>query len=458
MVLATVVLLGAIGPAAAATGAATAQPTADTITDGTASAAIQQANCSPPTTATDATGTEVTVEAEPESVVTLSPSAAQTMWEIGAREKVVGLTKYASYLDGAETRTNVSGAGLQYASVEAVVGLEPDLVLAPNVVPNETVESLRSAGLTVFKFGFAGSIEDVTEKTRLTGELVGACEGANRIADTMDSQVESIREAVGNESTPRTLYLLGGGYVAGNNTFIGSMIETAGGSNLAANASIEGYKQISDEVVAQRDPEWLVVSSPMAIPNGTPWADTTAIQENQTIVVNNSYVNQPAPRVVSPLTEIARQLHPDAIEAANLTESAIGPANLTSANATAATTATDGGNATADANETAAAMTTTAEATAETTMAETTTEETTGDATTTDEATGDATPTDTGNATMTTDEATTAAADDTTETAATADGGNATTTSSGNGPGFGPVVAVVAVLAATLLAAGRHGL
>ncbi|EMA47549.1 PGF-CTERM-anchored ABC transporter substrate-binding protein [Halococcus saccharolyticus] len=441
MILAAVVLLSAVGPAAATTSAATAGTTTERI-GGPTAPDVQQATCSFPTTATDATGTEITVEDEPESVVTLSPSAAQTMWEIGAREKVVGLTKYASYLEGAETRTNVSGAGQQYANVEAVVGLEPDLVLAPNVIPNETVESLRSAGLTVFKFGFAGSIEDVSEKTRLTGELVGACEGANRIADTMDSHVESIRNAVANESRPQTLYLLGGGYVAGNNTFIGSMIETAGGTNLAANASIEGYKQISDEVIAQRDPEWLVVSSPTAIPNGTPWADTTAIQENQTIVVNNSYVNQPAPRVMLPLMEMARQLHPDAIEGANLTDSAIGPANLTAANATAA--ATDGGNTTAtDSNETIDGNETAAGATDGTTMTESTADGTTGDTTSTE--TGDAT----------TEEAT-ATADDA-GAATTGDSGNATTTSSGSGPGFGPAVAVIAVLAGTLLVVGRNG-
>ena len=436
MLCAAVVLIGAVGPAAAGVG--TAGATAETATDATASAAVQQPNCSFPTTATDATGTDVTVEAEPESVVTLSPSAAQTMWEIGAREKVVGLTQYATYLDGAESRTNVSGAGRQYVNVEAVVGLEPDLVLAPNVVSNETVESLRSAGLTVFKFGFAGSIEDVTGKTRLTGGLVGACDAANRTADAMETRVETIRETVGNESTPRTLYLLGGGFVAGNNTFIGSVIEAAGGENLAASAGIEGYKEISDEVVAQRDPEWLVVSSPAVVPDGAPWADTTAVQRNRTVVVNNSYINEPAPRVVLPLTAIARQLHPDAMAAANLTNAAIGPANRTStttADGETTTAATDGG-------ETTAA--TTAGMTAETTMVGTAAGGTAVD--TTPRGTDDAT---------TTDETTAAPADGDAETATAGDGGNATTTSSGDGPGFGAAIAVVAVLAGTLLATRR---
>jgi len=57
-----------------------------------------------PLTLTDATGTEVTLEERPERVTTTNPSAAQVMWELDAQEQVVGLTQFAHYLDGAESR------------------------------------------------------------------------------------------------------------------------------------------------------------------------------------------------------------------------------------------------------------------------------------------------------------------------------------------------------------------
>jgi iron complex transport system substrate-binding protein len=87
-----------------------------------ATAVAQSNECSFPVERADATGTEVTIAEEPasESVVTLNPSAAQTMWEIGAQETVVGVTKHAMNLPGAESKTNIS-SNEQTISNEEVV-------------------------------------------------------------------------------------------------------------------------------------------------------------------------------------------------------------------------------------------------------------------------------------------------------------------------------------------------
>lgn len=428
IVLVFAVVMAGIGPAAAmgTTTPATAAVSAS-IADGPVMAQTDAGgNCSFPVTATDATGTMVTIENEPQRIVTLAPSAAQTLWEIGAREKVVGVSQYASYLEGTETLTVVS-SGMTY-NIEEIVGLEPDLVLAPYIISNQTVKKLRSAGVTVFKFEAAESIEDVYEKTRLIGRLVGACEGADRIVTAMKERVSTIRTAVADKPEPNVLY--GANFVAGNNTFIGSIIELAGGENVAANAGIEGFAKISEEVVANRTIEWIVVTSPGAVPNGTPWTSTIAVQQNQIIVVNTNYISQPAPRVVLALTKIAKALHPTAMQSANISETPIGPANLSMMNATTEQpVATDGGNATATA-------TTMATATATGTT-------TTGVSTAVSGGTTGATAAPSGSETMATDGGTNQT------------GGNQTTTSSGNGPGFGVVVAVVALLGAALLARRR---
>jgi iron complex transport system substrate-binding protein len=386
------VVAAGIGPVAATPAGLGSQPS-------------QAASCSFPVTATDATGTDVTVEDEPERVVTLQPSAAQTLWEIGAREKVVGVSQYASYLEGAETRTNISGAGQQFVNVEEVAGLDPDLVLAPNTIPNATVETLRNAGLTVFKLDFANSFADIYSKTNRTGQLVGACDGADRTVSAMQTRVKTIQQAVGNESAPSALYLQTGSFVPGNGTFIGDVLATGGAENLAASAGIQGYQKISAEVVANRSPEWIITSNRSVIPEQAPWTSTTAVQRNQTLVVNGSYISEPAPRVILPLTEIARTLHPEAIRSANLSATSIGPANRSVNATTAQSVAAGGGNAT---------VTSAADATIEGT---------------------------------TLDEATDAAASGATETAA-----SGTTTSSGSGPAFGVTVAVLALIGVALLA------
>jgi iron complex transport system substrate-binding protein len=322
VLLAGVVPIGAVG---AAGPDASSLDVSDATTSGDAAgeldgvAAAQAGTCGFPVTVTDATGTQVQVEDRPERIVSLSPSAAQTLWEIGARDRVVGLTQYATYLEGADTRTNVSGAGQSLISTEQVVGTNPDLVLAPNVVPNETVTALRDAGLTVYKTGFAGNLRDVADKTRLYGRLVGSCESANATADRMESELATVEEAVAGEDRPRVLYTFFG-FTAGEGTFIDEIITTAGGENVAATANVTGYQQISPETVVAQDPEWLVLNtdSPQ-VPRNDAYNSTTAVEEGNVVVLNTNYLNQPAPRVIRPVRTLARTFHPEAYAQANTT-------------------------------------------------------------------------------------------------------------------------------------------
>jgi iron complex transport system substrate-binding protein len=305
------------GPTVAGTGSATT-----TGTGGVATAATQ-ADCEFPVTLTDATGTELTLDAAPERVVTLNPSAAQTMWEIGAREKVVGVSQYATYLEGAGSRTNVSGAN--GPSVEPVIGLQPDLVLVPNTTHGFApgrIRQLRDAGVPTYVFPLATSVEDVIEKTRRTGRLVGACEGADATARELERELATVREAVAGEERPRVLYVFFG-FTAGEGTFVDELITTAGGRNVAAGANVSGYRRISDETVVEQDPEWIVLNTDD--PDGLPprkaaYNGTTAVREGNVLVSNVNYLNQPAPRVVQPIRAMARAFYPEAYAAANATD------------------------------------------------------------------------------------------------------------------------------------------
>lgn len=296
LLVALLVVLSGFGPAALA-GTATAQE-----------------DCSFPVTETDASGTEVSVEEPPERIVTLAPSASQMLWEIGADEKVVGVDQHSAYLDGADEKANVSGSGEQSISVEKVIDQEPDLVLAPDVVSEETVEQLRDAGLTVYWYEGAESIDTVSEQTELTGRLVDECDGASETVDEMNDRIGAVEEAIEDEDRPRVLYVFFG-FTAGEGTFIDDIIETAGGENVAAEAGIEGYQEINDETIVDQDPEWIVLNSddPM-VPPTEAYNATTAVQEDQTVVLETNTLNQPGPRVVEPIEELAQALHPEAFE------------------------------------------------------------------------------------------------------------------------------------------------
>lgn len=297
VLLAALLVLAAVAPAAVAAGPAK-----------------QTDDCTFPYTATDASGTEVTLEERPSRVTTLNPSAAQTMWELDAQAQVVGVTKFATYLDGAASKANVSKEGGFGVSIEKVVGTEPDLVLAPNTTSRETVQQLRDAGLTVFLFSTATSVEDVAEKTTTIGRLTGNCEAAARTNAWMDANVEAAREATADVDRPRVLYPLGGGFVANTNTFISAMIEASGGVNAMADANVSlAYPQLNDETVLELAPEVIVTTDVNRyLLSQEPYASTPAGENNRTVDVDVNYLNQPAPRsVVYATRNLTTGLHPD---------------------------------------------------------------------------------------------------------------------------------------------------
>nr|WP_211277049.1 PGF-CTERM-anchored ABC transporter substrate-binding protein [Halorubrum ezzemoulense] len=251
--------------------------------------------CGFPLTVTDATGTEITINEQPDRITTTNPSAAQTLWELGAQDRVVGVTEFAGYLNGTASKTNVSAEfGV---SVEKVVATNPDLVLAPNASAGQ-VADLRAQNLTVYHFPAATDVGDIAAKTERTGRLVGNCETAAEVNTEMNQTVENVENQTAELDRPDALYPLGGGYVAADNTFINEIMQIGGTTNVAASEA-DGYPQLSDEVILQTNPELIVVTdSEASILERQPYASTNAGENGNYVVLNNNYLNQPAPRSV----------------------------------------------------------------------------------------------------------------------------------------------------------------
>jgi iron complex transport system substrate-binding protein len=348
--LSLLLVVAAVGPVAGGVAAASHPgPTADAADRLPSVGAAQADVCGFPHTATDATGTEVTLGADPERIVTLNPSAAQTMWEIGAESEVVGVSQYASYLDGADAKANVSGPS--GPSVEAVLATNPDLVLVPSSsygAAEERTEQIRAQGVPVFVFGEGTSLEFVANKTERIGRLTGNCEAGIERAAEMRRSIALMERALDGTDRPVGLNVFFG-YTSGSNTFIGDVMETGGLRNGAAERGVSGFDPINDETVVALDPEWIVVPENSGVPETPAYNSTTAVREGNVVVVDTNYLQQPAPRAVIAAETILEAVHPEAydeyreLEAEANTEPATTARSVTPATATPespATTAT----------------------------------------------------------------------------------------------------------------------
>ncbi|MFC4246204.1 PGF-CTERM-anchored ABC transporter substrate-binding protein [Natribaculum luteum] len=301
VLLATLVATGAVTPLAAADNAAAAQAESD---------------CEYPLTLTDATGEEITLEEPPERIVTLGASDAQTAFEIGAGDAVVGmpLTAPTEDLQTGE-RTDVTAADGFEIDTEAVVELEPDVVLAANIIDTDTVDQLRELGLTVYYFPEAESIDDIRDNVAVTGQLTGECAGAQETVDWMDQRLDLLESAVDDDDRSLAYYPMGGGYTAGTGTFQHEIMLTAGLENVAATAEIDGWGIISEEVVVEEDPEWIVYGDSFDEPQVSEAVhETTAYQEENFAAVDNNDFSQPGPNVVFAAEQLLETAHPEAYE------------------------------------------------------------------------------------------------------------------------------------------------
>lgn len=307
ILIAMLVVATAFAPAAAGGTVVSGATTADVST------AHQQDDleCEYPLELTDATGETVTIDEAPEEVVALQPSDAQTTYEIGAEDKVVGMPigMYTDYLEVEDHATDVTEDDGVTVDTEQVIDLEPDVVIAANTALYQEglIDQLREeAGLTVYVADEATSIEDVYDHVAVTGQLAGECEGATETVEEMEDRLAEIEPDT--DETPTAYYAMGDdGATAGPGTFNHDVLEAAGLENVAEEAGVEGWGEIDPETVVEADPDLIVYpdyEDEPPVPDAV--ESTSAYQNDNVVAVNDNFMSQPGPMIVEVVEELAQ--------------------------------------------------------------------------------------------------------------------------------------------------------
>jgi iron complex transport system substrate-binding protein len=293
---------------------------AATPTDTSPSVGVASPKTTFPLTLTDDLGREVTVEAEPERIVSLLPSNTEILFAIGAGDQVVGVTSYCNYPEEATTREQVGGITNKSLSVETIVALEPDLVLASGS-QDEIIPTLEETGLIVIALKPA-TFDDIFANIEMVGQATGHTDQATVLTADLRSRVEAVSTKVNTipaDSRPTVFYEVWHDplMTAGPKTFIGQLIELAGGKSIFDEVS-EDWPQVSAEVILARNPD--VILGPDShgeeltvekISARTGWANITAVQNEQIYILDGNAISRPGPRIVDMLEEVARDLYPD---------------------------------------------------------------------------------------------------------------------------------------------------
>lgn len=258
---------------------------------------------------TDDLGRSVRVDSVPRRIVSLAPSFTETLYALGADTLLVGVTRYCNYPPAAKSKTNIGD--LLAPDIEGILALDPDVVLI-SVEGNsqQTFARLEEFGVRVFVSNprdLDGVLKSITDIAEITGRITAG--------KKLTSALRAVRDSVlahPPASKPSVLMLLSLQplIAAGAGTFIGELIETAGGRNAAGDLTAS-YPVMDREDVLLRNPDILLLSDdlnadPDAVLGRFPeWKRLTAFRRGTMHPIEADKLMRPGPR----LFEILRELH-----------------------------------------------------------------------------------------------------------------------------------------------------
>ncbi|MDQ3554683.1 MAG: helical backbone metal receptor, partial [Chloroflexota bacterium] len=185
-----------------------------------------------PLTLTDGEGTEITLDAPPERVVSLSPANTEIVFALGAGDVLVGGTDFDDFPAEAADLPDV--ATFTGVLMEQVVDLDPELVLAAGngFTPAPDIERMRELGFPVLVV-YAETVDEVLADIELIGQAIDREEEATDLTAGMRDRIEEVTTAPrDSREEPRVFYQIGSEpeiYGPAPGSFIADMVQLAGG-------------------------------------------------------------------------------------------------------------------------------------------------------------------------------------------------------------------------------------
>lgn len=243
----------------------------------------------------------VTLAEQPKRIVSLSPTATEALYAIGAGEQVVAVDKYSNHPKRAPQK-DMSGLNVTAATI---AGYKPDLVIAP-ASSTKLAKGLRAIDIPILLTPSAPDLDAAYRQIDLLGQATGHSDEAHTLTGRMRSEIERIVAETPKPKQPLTYYheLSPSFYTMTSRSFVGSVYEQFSLTNIADGAKSK-YTQLSEEHILQADPDLVfladtkgagVTAESVAARPG--WNTLAAVREGHVYELNDDVASRWGPRVV----------------------------------------------------------------------------------------------------------------------------------------------------------------
>ncbi|HET6835880.1 MAG TPA: ABC transporter substrate-binding protein [Acidimicrobiales bacterium] len=252
----------------------------------------------------------VTIEAEPERIVSLSPTATEMLYAMGAGDQVAAVDDFSNYPEGTPM-TDLSGFE---PNIEAVTTYEPDLVVL-SFDANDVVAGLERVDIPVLEFPAATSLDESYDQITQLGAATGHVDEAARLAEEMQADIDDLVNEAAQHDEPLTYYheLDDQLHTATSQTFIGQIYALAGLENVADAADDgTGYPQVSAELLLDSNPDMIFLADEAAgvdagdVAARPGWGQLTAVRTGDIIELDPDITSRWGPRAVEFLRTVVK--------------------------------------------------------------------------------------------------------------------------------------------------------
>ena len=273
-----------------------------------------------PVTVTTAGGT-AHLSSRPGAIISLSPTATEMLYAIGAGSQVKAVDSDSDYPANAP-HTKLSA---YQPNAEAIAAYKPDLVIISNDIDGITAK-LTALSIPVLDLPAAPNVSSVYSEFTQLGAATGHAAQARTEDQKLKADVSQIVSSEPHRSAPLTYYFELGTdpyYSVTDSTFIGSLLSLLGMKSIADTASgaaaAGGYPSLSAEFILKSNPDYIILSDTGSTGGGQSaatvsarpgWSVLTAVKDKHIVVLNADIASRWGPRIVQLLQTVAAGIKP----------------------------------------------------------------------------------------------------------------------------------------------------
>lgn len=280
----------------------------------------EQSNASVSLPTTDRAGNKITVPEKINNIITMAPSIAEVLVDIGYGDKIIAADTQSKNIKGLSS--DISFIDMMSPDAEQIVALKPDVIFASTMSMadgSDPFKPLKDLGICVIYIPSSDSIEGIYEDIMFISSVMKADEKGQALVDNMKTKIEDIKKISSTISDKKSVYFEIAAapsiYSFGSDVFLNEMIEIIGAENILAKE--KSWIAVSEETILAANPDVIItnvnyIEKPVEeILSRSGWENMTAVKNKEVYYLDNMTSSLPNHNIIKALEEMAHLIYPD---------------------------------------------------------------------------------------------------------------------------------------------------